>query len=75
MTSMAHRPSLFQSSAVKGPRDGEAAASVRLSLLQSGDGWSLVDPDGRLVFSAKGFGGRRACLEFAQAKGVLAILG
>lgn len=52
----------------RGP-DGER----RLRLLPSGDGWSLIGLDGELVFSALGLSGRRRCLEFAHATGVLAI--
>jgi hypothetical protein len=44
-----------------------------LRLLPSGDGWSLVGPDGELVFHALGVHGRRHCLEFARAEGVLAV--
>jgi hypothetical protein len=54
----------------RGP-DGER----RLRLLPSGDGWSLVGGNGTLVFSALGRSGRRRCLEFAAAAGVLAIAG
>ncbi|HLJ04199.1 MAG TPA: hypothetical protein VKT31_12210 [Solirubrobacteraceae bacterium] len=46
----------------------------RLRLLPSGDGWSLLGPDGELVFSAPGLSARRRCLEFAQAEGVLALV-
>jgi hypothetical protein len=53
---------------------GEVQSRVRLRLLPSGDGWSLVGPDGELVFQALGTGGRRQCLEFARAHGVLAVL-
>ena len=42
----------------------------RLRLLPSGDGWSLVTLDGRLVFSALGLAGRQRCLEFARGDGV-----
>lgn len=49
------------------------ARASRLRLLPSGDGWSLVGEDGRLVFSALGLGGRRRCLEYAQAHGVVAL--
>jgi hypothetical protein len=48
-------------------------AARRLRLLPSGDGWSLVRADGALVFSALGCSGRRLCLEFARATGVLAL--
>jgi hypothetical protein len=46
---------------------------TRLRLLPSGDGWSLMAPAGELVFSALGARGRRQCLEFARARGVLAV--
>jgi hypothetical protein len=48
-------------------------AAPRLRLLPSGDGWSLVTVDGRLVFSALGISGRRRCLEFALAEGVAVL--
>ncbi len=62
----------------RAPRRGDgrpstAGAVRRLRLLPSGDGWSLVEPDGALVFSALGLDGRRRCLEFAQAAGVVAL--
>jgi hypothetical protein len=47
--------------------------TARLRLLPSGDGWSLVGPDGKVVFQALGNGGRRECLQFARAHGVLAV--
>jgi hypothetical protein len=46
----------------------------RLRLLPSGDGWSLVSVEGELVFSALGISGRRRCLEFARAQGVVALI-
>jgi hypothetical protein len=46
---------------------------ARLKLLPSGDGWSLVTPEGELAFRALGLQGRRRCLEFAQARGVLVV--
>jgi hypothetical protein len=48
--------------------------ALRLRLLPSGDGWSLVDVDGELVFSAVGLSGRRRCLEFARAEGVILLV-
>ena len=47
---------------------------TRLRLQPNGDGWSLFAPDGELVFEAPGTRGRRRCLAFARAHGVLAIL-
>lgn len=47
---------------------------TRLTLQPDSDGWSLVAPDGELVFQAPGTRGRRRCLAFARAHGVLTIL-
>lgn len=46
---------------------------TRLSLQPDGDGWSLVASDGELVFQAPGTRGRRRCLAFARAHGVLTL--
>jgi hypothetical protein len=45
-----------------------------LRLAASGDGWSLVSPDGEPVFSAGGPRGRWCCLEFAHSRGVVALV-
>ena len=72
MTALANHPPVFA------PRFDKAItrrqANVRLRLMASGDGWSLVAPDGNLVFQALGTQGRRRCLEYAYSKGVLAVL-
>ncbi len=47
---------------------------TRLSLQPNCAGWSLIAPNGELVFEAPGTRGRRRCLDFARAHGVLAIL-
>jgi hypothetical protein len=52
---------------------GSGPEARRLRLLPTGDGWSLVTRDGRLVFSALGLSGRRSCLQFALDKGVVAL--
>ena len=49
------------------------ARRMRLRLLQSGDGWSLISPDGKVEFYALGIEGRRRCLEYALAEGALTI--
>ena len=69
MTALAFKPNQFALSA----RTPSTVGKVRLRLLPSGDGWSLVAPDGKLVFHALGATGRRRCLETARARGVLAI--
>jgi hypothetical protein len=55
------------------PRRDYVSDLRRLRLLPSGDGWSLVSLDGRLVFSALGLSGRQRCLEFAQAHGTAVL--
>jgi hypothetical protein len=72
MTPLAQPPTTLHIRMIKGRRD-EVPPSVRLRLLPSRDGWSLLGPDGELVFQALGTRGRRQCLEFAQAQGVLAV--
>jgi hypothetical protein len=60
-----------------GPRglsDPHAVRTRSLRLLPSADGWSLVGLDGELVFSAVGLSGRKRCLEYAQARGALALI-
>jgi hypothetical protein len=53
----------------------QSQVCTRLSLQPNGDGWSLVSPNGELVFEAPGTRGRRRCLAFARAHGVLTIFG
>lgn len=49
----------------------EAVSSLRL--VPCDGGWSLVGPDGGLMFHAPGIRGRRRCLQFARAHGVLTL--
>lgn len=51
-----------------------ASRTRQLRLLPNGDGWSLVNLDGELVYSALGTRGRRQCLSFAESHGVIALL-
>jgi hypothetical protein len=46
----------------------------RLWLRATGDGWSLVDSNGDVVFRGVGRASRRQCLEFAREHGVLTVL-
>jgi hypothetical protein len=46
----------------------------RVWLCATGDGWSLLDPSGEVLFSGLGRSSRRQCLEFARSHGVLAVL-
>jgi hypothetical protein len=69
MASLANR-SFLAMPAVSDLRRGEDAG-VHLRLVPIGDEWSLVTPTGDLVFHASD---RLDCLEYARAKGVLAVL-
>jgi hypothetical protein len=46
----------------------------RLWLRATTDGWSLLDPSGKVLFHGLGQSSRRQCLEFARSRGVLAVL-
>jgi hypothetical protein len=51
-----------------------AAAGRRFSLRASEDGWSLLAPNGEVVYRGFGLASRRQCLEFARELGVLAVI-
>jgi hypothetical protein len=46
----------------------------RVWLRATSDGWSLLDPSGKVLFQGLGQSSRRQCLEFARTRGVLAVL-
>ena len=72
MTSLASTPAILELRPVEaGQRSGLGRG--RLKLLPTGDGWSLIGPDGAIAFRALGTRARRDCLEFARAHGVLAV--
>lgn len=50
-----------------------ASAVRQLTLRATETGWSMLDPNGAVVFRRPGPRGRRECLEFARALGVLSI--
>jgi hypothetical protein len=59
---------------LSGSRAAPGASMRRLRLRQTDDGWSLLGPDGEIVFRAMGDRARRRCLEFARGTGVLAVI-
>jgi hypothetical protein len=65
MTTLASKPVL---------RKADAPANAVLLLRATDDGWALVDARGEVLFSAEGHAGRQACLAFARAQGVLALI-
>jgi hypothetical protein len=74
MSATAHRREAFELRLDPDPYRHDPSAQ-RLSLRATGDGWSLLAPDGAVVFRGFGLAGRRQCLEFAANRGVLAVLG
>ena len=70
MTALAHTPTAFE---IRGASALAGEHPDRLILRASGDGWSLLDPDGELVFHGLGRRGRHECLQFARARGVLSV--
>jgi hypothetical protein len=72
MTAITRKPA-----AVEICSDERSQATVhshaRLILRPTEDGWSLIGPDGHLVFRGFGLKGRRECLEFARGCGVHAV--
>jgi hypothetical protein len=53
---------------------GTKPVARQLLLRPSDDGWSLLTPDGEVVYRGLGEAGRRQCLKFACARGVLAVI-
>jgi hypothetical protein len=74
MSALSHAPAAFAIHRIAESERAVSAATPTLRLMPSGDGWSLVGQDGELVFSALGAQGRRRCLQYARAHGVLAVL-
>ena len=72
MTSLTRAAGIFETGAFATAR-AMRGTSGRLRLLAGGDGWALMTPEGKVVFHALGTRGRRRCLEFARAHGVLAV--
>ncbi|MBV9197231.1 MAG: hypothetical protein JO168_24105 [Solirubrobacterales bacterium] len=73
MSTVAPRPAAFELRTLAA-RPSRTDLGGRVKLCPSADGWSLVGTDGRLLFGALGPHGRRQCLEYARARGVLVVL-
>lgn len=71
MTALAHRPAAFEIRNLGVPHV-QRGDWLRLSPTE--DGWSLINPQGKVVFRGLGVEGRRACLEFARDHGVPMVL-
>lgn len=70
-TATVHRPSVVRvpHARARTPTDRE-----RVLLVPGLGGWSLVSTTGEVLVQRLGAGARRACLEYARAAGILAIL-
>jgi hypothetical protein len=72
MTTITHSSAAFEMH--PGDEDSDSRAlPLRCSIRATEDGWSLLAPNGRVVFRGLGTASRRQCLEFARARGVLAV--
>jgi hypothetical protein len=73
MSAIAHKPAAFSVRLGTKPF-AEAAVPGYLRLRPTEDGWSLIGTAGDIVFHALGPRGRRQCLEYARAHGIVAVL-
>jgi hypothetical protein len=72
MTPMTHKPAAWEIRNLADSRT-RAVPANRVTLRATGDGWSLLGPDGELVFSGIGRYARRECLEYARDHGVSTV--
>jgi hypothetical protein len=70
MALSAPRPAAFEVRRLPCHRD---EAVDRFYLRATGDGWSLLNSDGEVVFCGFGLAGRRRCLEYAHEIGVMVV--
>ena len=73
MSAIAPRPAAF-ALRLAGRPIVQTASAEYLRLRACEDGWSLIGASGKVVFHALGLQGRRRCLEYARAHGILAVL-
>lgn len=73
MTAIAHRSAACE---VTFGREGLRSGAVtrRCSLRATEDGWSLLAPDGKVIFRGRGLTSRRECLEIARELGVMVVI-
>jgi hypothetical protein len=73
MSALAPKPAAFALRLADRP-SVQSASSGYLRLRATEDGWSLIGTGGAVVFHGLGAQGRRQCLEYARAHGILAVL-
>jgi hypothetical protein len=70
MTTFDYHPAAIKLSAA----DLQSAAGGCLLLRPTGDGWSLMTPDGEVIYRGFGLDSRRRCLELAVERGAATVL-
>jgi len=73
MTTFNHHPAAIEISAAE-KTDVQSTAGGYLILRATEDGWSLITPDGEVVYRGLGLGSRRRCLEIAVERGAATVL-
>jgi hypothetical protein len=72
MTTYNHNPAVIEMSAAEKP-DVQSAAGGYLVLRATEDGWSLITPDGEVLYRGLGIASRRRCLEIAVERGAATV--
>lgn len=72
MTTFNHHAAAIEISAAEKP-DVQSTAGGYLVLRPTEDGWSLVTPEGEVVYRGLGIASRRRCLEIAVERGVATV--
>ncbi len=73
MTTFNHHPAAIELSAAE-TSGIRSTAGGYLLLRPTEDGWSLIAPDGEVVYRGLGIGSRRRCLEIAVDRGAATVL-
>ena len=70
MTTLDYHPAAIHVSTADVP----STAGGYLLLRPTGDGWSLMTPDGEVIYRGLGLDSRRRCLELAVERGAATVL-
>lgn len=72
MTTFNHHPAAIELSGAE-KSNTRGTAGGYLLLRPTEDGWSLIAPDGEVVYRGLGMGSRRRCLEIAVERGAATV--
>lgn len=73
MPTFRHHPAAIEISMAE-KTDAHGTRGGYLFLRPTEDGWSLITPDGEVVYRGLGLGSRRRCLEIAVERGAATVL-